>query len=86
MITGLDLVEWQLEVIHNHPQSLLVLIQLPRLLLVTPYHSRKPKFPWLATPSRHVYMQRTHGMTSCLILVVFFISRHQHQRMSLPRP
>lgn len=80
MITGLDLVEWQLEV-----QCSAYLLNVSghgaRLRLGIRCHSINPRFPLLAMHSKLVFMQRIHATTFFLTLGPYFTSQHRIQRM-----
>lgn len=83
MITGLDLVEWQLEVLFAPQRDFVLTYKRDRLQLVTRFLSLSPLFLWSDTRLRHESMQRTPETISFRTRAGCYTSRHLPQHTSL---
>ena len=85
MITGLDLVEWQLEVSQGYFSIIatLFLNHVIRSLLGTLCHLNSHQYQWLDMPLKRVYMQRIPVIIFCQTPGHYCTCLHQHQHIRL---
>lgn len=84
MITGLDLVEWQLEV-GQYSSTIATNLIVIRLLLGTLYLLFRRQYQWSDMPLKRVYMRRIRVITSYQTPGHYSTCPLQHRRICLHR-